>query len=638
MSKIPLVKPDKSRHEYVVGIDFGHGETSAAYCKLEWDKDAGQRESAVSDIEFAGSLRVLPSAISITPDGREHIGSDAFRLDSMTSNTKTRVCFKQCPEDIKGEPEQLMIAYMRAVYAKILEKTDKLKKGNHIVYIARPSGWKDDEVKDLYKRMAIAADIPLGGLTSESRAAIFYAMNKDEFRKNISRGGIVFDLGSSTLDFTYLTLDDPSSIIDDGEPCGASLIEQMIFEQLLLKDDRFSDFLKKYPACKDALLFKVREEKEAVYNRIDMDTSVRVKIDLEQLSSYLEEKDAAKYEDVALKLKFSSVNAFNDWLEQTCHYKTRIKEAIKNFQTKHLRGKEVYGVYLAGGATRMNFLKPLVAEMFQLSDEQVKSGGADSSLVVSRGIALLGTVDAIVDVLRKDLEKEKMKLVEPQRLRESMDILIENMAGVISETSWSVVHEACLDFKRKDLDKKLGVKDLEGDIRSKLEKFSESGVLSVISGVFNQFFQREGENVRKELNKIICKYAPGQEIKNVHNAVSNISLDTQNISDICMKHTSGIISKMLWAALGIFLFGIFSIIYQTIKYLIYRFKSEESRRKDICHELEKNESKIKAGIKTELVKQFSQDASFVNVVSKELETYLSKLIQSNIDRVKIAIE
>ena len=107
------------------------------------------------------------------------------------------------------------------------------------------------------------------------------------------------------------------------------------------------------------------------------------------------------------------------------------------------------------------------------------------------------------------------------------------------------------------------------------------------------------ENVRKELNKIICKYAPGQEIKNVHNAVSNISLDTQNISDICMKHTSGIISKMLWAALGIFLFGIFSIIYQTIKYLIYRFKSEESRRKDICHELEKNESKIKAGIKTE---------------------------------------
>ena len=67
-------------------------------------------------------------------------------------------------------------------------------------------------------------------------------------------------------------------------------------------------------------------------------------------------------------------------------------------------------------------------------------------MVVSRGIALLGTVDAIVDVLRKDLEKEKMKLVEPQRLRESMDILIENMAGGISEASWRVVHGGWLGF------------------------------------------------------------------------------------------------------------------------------------------------------------------------------------------------
>lgn len=26
------IVPDKNKHEYVIGIDFGHGETSAAYC------------------------------------------------------------------------------------------------------------------------------------------------------------------------------------------------------------------------------------------------------------------------------------------------------------------------------------------------------------------------------------------------------------------------------------------------------------------------------------------------------------------------------------------------------------------------------------------------------------------------------
>ena len=72
--------------------------------------------------------------------------------------------------------------------------------------------------------------------------------------------------------------------------------------------------------------------------------------------------------------------------------------------------------------------------------------------------------------------------------------------------------------------------------------------------------------------------------------------------------------------------------------MIYKFKSEESRRKDICQELEKNESKIKSDIKSELVKTFLEDASFSNIVSKELKSYLEKLIQYNIDRVRIPIE
>ncbi|MCX4270584.1 MAG: hypothetical protein OSJ62_18315, partial [Lachnospiraceae bacterium] len=139
-------------------------------------------------------------------------------------------------------------------------------------------------------------------------------------------------------------------------------------------------------------------------------------------------------------------------------------------------------------------------------------------------------------------------------------------------------------------------------------------------------------------NDIIRYYAPGQEIKNVRNEVSDISLDIQSISDICMKRISGIVGKLLWAALGLFLFGVFSLIYQAIKFLIYKFKSEESRRKDICQELEKNESKIKNDIKSELVKKFLEDASFSNIVSKELKSYLEKLIQYNIDRVRIPIE
>lgn len=47
-----LIIPNKIQHKYVVGIDFGHGETSAAICPIEWDKDAGLRETKILDIDL----------------------------------------------------------------------------------------------------------------------------------------------------------------------------------------------------------------------------------------------------------------------------------------------------------------------------------------------------------------------------------------------------------------------------------------------------------------------------------------------------------------------------------------------------------------------------------------------------------
>ena len=55
------------------------------------------------------------------------------------------------------------------------------------------------------------------------------------FSKEISKGAIVFDLGSSTLDFTYLS--DKDKPIDFGYDLGASIIDNAILENMILKDD-----------------------------------------------------------------------------------------------------------------------------------------------------------------------------------------------------------------------------------------------------------------------------------------------------------------------------------------------------------------------------------------------------------------
>lgn len=250
-----LIIPNKNKHKYVVGIDFGHGETSAAICELEWDKDAGQRENNVLDLDMDRKARkkVIPSAICRVK-GEIFIGDEAF--EHMTDNEGIRVCFKQKPQSLNGEAELLMIDYMRAIYARIREAEDRLTDTNHIVYIARPSGWQDEVAKELYRQMAIKAGIPLSGLTSESRAAIFYARSpRVNFANEIAKGAIVFDLGSSTVDFTYLSDDDQP--IDYGDDFGASIIDNIIYEKMILKSDEMKEFICTYPEYAGALKFKL---------------------------------------------------------------------------------------------------------------------------------------------------------------------------------------------------------------------------------------------------------------------------------------------------------------------------------------------------------------------------------------------
>ena len=638
-----LVKPDKNKHQYIIGIDFGHGETSAAISELEWNKSAGTSEQKVRDIDMDRNAKkkVIVSAICKTPDGRYHIGNEAFEPDNLIEGTQLSVCFKQAPKKMDGEREQLMIAYMKTVYERILSYEENLKLGNHIVYIARPSGWVEEETKELYRQMAIQAGIPLGGLTSESRAAIFYAMSPNVgFAKEVSQGAIVFDLGSSTLDFTYLS-DKAENPIDYGYDLGASAIEQTIYDQLILPTEGVKVFVDTYPQYIDALRFKARLIKEEAYSK-DAETRTSLKFSLDQVMSD-ECEDIEKYEDVDVKIKFKNVGELNRLIEESVNYLSRMKEAMIDYRDNHIHGKKVHGVFLTGGASRMNFIIPLITEVFNLSENQVKIDGDNPSLTISRGIASLGAADAATDVLVSELERKIPSLVNTSELQKK---LISVLAEEISDSSWKAVESACLSFKTSQLNKSLEMKDLENKIRLYMDLYKENDLPRIISKVFNKFLKVESDNVRIELNKIISYYAPGREIKSV--AMNHISGSSaindelnkmaENIAEICAKNTTSTISKVLWAALGIFLWGVFAVLYYAIKGVINYFRSEESKRKDLCKKIEEKEFEIKVNVSMELEKQLAINTDFTSVVSSNMKDYFSKLVKENIKSVRIPIE
>lgn len=640
---VQLVRPDKNKHQYIIGIDFGHGETSAAICELEWNKSAGTSEQKVRDIDMDRNAKkkVIVSAICKTSDGRYHIGNEAFEPDNLMEDTQLSVCFKQAPKKIDGEREQLMIAYMKTVYERILSYEENLKPGNHIVYIARPSGWIDEETKELYRQMAVQAGIPLGGLTSESRAAIFYAMSPHVgFAKEVSQGAIVFDLGSSTLDFTYLS-DKAENPIDYGYDLGASAIEQTIYAQLILPTEGVQEFVDTYPQYVDALRFKARLIKEEAYSK-DAETRTSLKFSLDQVMSD-ECEDIEKYEDVDVKIKFKNIGELNRLIEESVNYLSRMKEAMIDYRDNHIHGKKVHGVFLTGGASRMNFIIPLITEVFNLPESQVKIDGDNPSLTISRGIASLGVADAATDVLVSELEKKIPSLVNTSDLQGP---LILKLAETVSESSWKAVADACNNFKKVNLDKNMDMKDLENMIKRYLEAYKVCQLPNIISTTFSKYLRETSENIRIELNKIISYYAPGREIRSV--GMGNLSTGSaigqelnkmaDSIAEICAKNTTSTISKVLWAALGVFLWGVFAVLYYAVKGVINYFRSEESKRKDLCKKIEEKEEEIKRNVLEELFDKLSNNTEFTSVVSTNMEQYFNKLVRENIKSVRIPIE
>lgn len=397
------MKEKNRKYEYVIGIDLGHGETSAAICPLQWDTPVEQLES-VKDLEMGGNKKVIPSAITILNDGTAYIGDSAFNTEIL-KKAQVHVCFKQAPKDINGEAEKIMIRFMQEVYKRIrANNAGALTDNNHLVYIATPSGW-DKATQKLYVKMAQKAGLPIldEGVTKESRAAFVKSQHDatSGMGRNVEKGAIVFDMGSSTLDFTYMNKN-LDHLIDHGYDCGASKVEKLIFAQKEKDSKAIQLFEKKYPQLTDYLLFEARKFKEQIY----FDPSLRVK----KTINFEDFIDDEELEDENYKMAFMP-GELNAMLERE-GYIDSIEQAMMSYKRDFIPNQPIYGVFLTGGASRMDFIKDLVCKCWNVKPEQVYRDN-DPSLTISQGVA---------EVARMDLRTEGMD----EGLGEAINRLMNN--------------------------------------------------------------------------------------------------------------------------------------------------------------------------------------------------------------------
>ena len=506
---------DKNKIEYVIGIDLGHGETSAAICPMQWDKLDDQLDPA-KDLEMEPNKKVIPSAITITADGKAKIGTAAFD-PNILKQAKVNVCFKKKPTDINGESELLMIRFMKEVYRKIRENNGgMLTDTNHLIYIATPSGW-DKQAQDLYLTMARKAGLPMGGITKESRAAFVRAQHDPtaNLGRNIEKGAIVFDMGSSTLDFTYHNAK-LSKMIDNGYDCGASAVEKSMFVALEASSDSIKEFRAKYPDLVDYLLFEVRRAKEEIY--FDTTRKYKKTINFEDI---IDDEDL---EDERFRLKYES-GELNDFLE-TNGYIQSIRDAMRDFISNHINGQNIYGVFLTGGASRMDFIKSLVTQCWNVPEDKIFRD-QDPSLTISEGVAEVARTDLRTEDLDKDLEP----LFNQVSGVKIYDAFVEHFGGDLSGAMINKVEETICAWRDASYDQSLN--QLNGQIKSTVREWVSKGAEEVNDYVASAIVEQT-EELRSKVDAIVAAYTSQganiqlPDISNLRlmNANTNLNMDS----------------------------------------------------------------------------------------------------------------
>lgn len=502
--------------EWVIGIDLGHGETSAAICPMQWNTEESQLEPP-KDLEMGSNRKVIPSVMTIMSNGDAYIGESAFKHDNL-EGAQSFAYFKKRPTDVNGDNEQIMIRFMHEVYKLICEKnSDKLTKGNHVVAIATPSGW-DKKAQDVYKAMAEKAGMPIEFVTKESRAAFVRAQHDatSGLSRSIDKGAIVFDMGSSTLDFTYMNRSKSNDLIDHGYDCGASYVEKMMFHNIENKTPVIKEFEKKYPKLTATLLYKTREVKEQVF----FDPASKVK----KFINFEEFVDDADFEDERFKIKYEP-GELDAELEQD-GYIGQIRDAMDDFQHNYLHGAKIYGVLMTGGASRMDFMKDLIAKTWNVDSSQIYRD-QDPSLTISQGVAEVARIDMLTSGMDEGLGTEFDKFRDGKSIANTFMDAFEDYLG---EQIQQNVADTVTSFR--DATEDCSLNDLQSSISNNIKSTIDE-CTSNLDETIQGCIEDETKELREKVNNVVSYYSSqGVQITAPSLQISEVKMDGLNLDDV----------------------------------------------------------------------------------------------------------
>ena len=438
--------------DYIVGIDFGHGETSVAKVKVSSISEESLTITT-DDLKIAGNDDVIPSLIAYNEDGVTSIDVEAEEFQNLKvyAYFKAPMIGSDKYECISPEKKEHFKDFAILVKKSVLDnpKNSDLIGKSIEWYVACPSGWNKEQMDSYLDFFNNDCNLGISGVIKESRCAYVRARRMVASQNNtgINIGDervAVFDMGSSTLD---ITLHNTEKAIPDGFPCGASKVECLIYDHFYLTDpefhnaiDRFVDLganlieqnSKKYIP---QVLYLIRKDKEDFFDKIaknpQIDAIFKCSIDLTYLSQGQIDFDKN------LKLSRKGLCAV---LEEG-NYFSEIKEALYDFKNSY---GDIDAAVLTGGGSQMFFFIDFVKEVFGINKVVVDP---KPSYSISQGTAMIGYIEARMKEMdggiRNPLEWTPIKTL----LSSIEATMLETINQVTRDIYKSELHDAINNWK-----------------------------------------------------------------------------------------------------------------------------------------------------------------------------------------------
>lgn len=393
--------------DFIVGFDFGHGETSAAVVDVA--RVSPEDGSVPVEDMFISHTGHEPKVMSVVAykGNRAEVGMDVYDFqyyDRVEAYFKGPLSTEGRFKEISADQRQSFRDFIRGVFLNLNSnpKNGRLSGKSVGWYAACPSGWSEAQMSEYLNFLREECQVPVQAVVKESRAAYVSARKKlheqnPELAADAKRIAVL-DLGSSTLDITLYA----ERTFSDGYYIGASKIEKTLLDYFMSTQPDFKDKFERYlainPHGMDEVLVLLRLAKEDYFNRKkkhpDGNVAFSCPVDWAALTND-ETTDPS-----SLRLKGGDFNAlFVDQSNKADNaYALQLRKSMLDFIDRH-GGADA--VILTGGASLMDFYKAEVLECFGLKENQCVAD-TTPSYSISQGVAMIGYLDSKCPIVKDE--------------------------------------------------------------------------------------------------------------------------------------------------------------------------------------------------------------------------------------------